>query len=126
MENLETVHELKILPYYFAPVQSGLKTFEIRKNDRNFQTGEYVWLRECNPAFRGYSGEFVLVQIVYLLDDVKMLKDNYVAFSFKRVTPFLCQSCKKIYPESHIVPGVGYCLGCKKNEVCDCMKTIKK
>ena len=119
---MEQVHELKILPFYFEPIKARKKTFEIRKNDRNFQLGDYVWFRECDPAFRGYSGQFILVQIVYLLDEMEnklgteLLKTNYVAFSFKIVTPFLCQLCGKIFPESHIMPGVGYCLVCCKNE----------
>lgn len=30
-------HHLKILPEYFNAVRLGEKTFEIRKNDRNYQ-----------------------------------------------------------------------------------------
>lgn len=42
-------HELKIWPQYYGPVAEGLKTFEIRKNDRGFQAGDDVVLREYNP-----------------------------------------------------------------------------
>ena len=34
------VHNLKIKPQYFKDVVSGIKTFEVRKNDRNFKVGD--------------------------------------------------------------------------------------
>ena len=39
-------HDLKILDVYFAEVINGKKTFEIRKNDREFQDGDTVMLHE--------------------------------------------------------------------------------
>jgi hypothetical protein len=44
-----TVHELKIWPVYYQAVRSGSKTFEIRENDRGFQKGDRVVLREFDP-----------------------------------------------------------------------------
>ena len=40
------VHELKILPNYFYDVVSGIKTFEVRFNDRDFQLGDQLLLKE--------------------------------------------------------------------------------
>ena len=37
--------ELKILPEYFEAVKSGKKTFELRKNDRDFCVGDILILR---------------------------------------------------------------------------------
>lgn len=45
----EVTHELKIWPQYFCRVADGTKTFEVRKNDRGFQPGDAVWLREWDP-----------------------------------------------------------------------------
>lgn len=42
-------HELKIWPQYYARVADGSKTFEIRENDRGFQPGDTVLLKEWNP-----------------------------------------------------------------------------
>jgi len=42
-------HFLKIWPQYFYHVKRGTKTFEIRNNDRGFQQGDTVTLREWNP-----------------------------------------------------------------------------
>lgn len=43
------VHELKIWPQYYQAVYEGTKTFEVRVNDRGFQKGDFVRLREFNP-----------------------------------------------------------------------------
>ena len=42
-------HELKIWPQYYTRVADGSKTLEVRKNDRGFQPGDEVVLREWNP-----------------------------------------------------------------------------
>ena len=42
-------HKLKTWPVFFADVESGVKTFEIRKNDRNFQVGDILILEEYDP-----------------------------------------------------------------------------
>ena len=44
-----TKHSLKIHPQYYAAVADGSKTFELRKNDRGFQKGDEVALREWDP-----------------------------------------------------------------------------
>ena len=38
------IHELKLDTEYFDDVKSGLKTFEIRKNDRDYQVGDLLSL----------------------------------------------------------------------------------
>ena len=42
------VHELKILPEYYDAVRRGDKRFEIRKDDRDYQVGDYLLLSECD------------------------------------------------------------------------------
>ena len=39
-------HELKILPEYFGAVSLREKTFEIRKNDRDYHVGDTLVLKE--------------------------------------------------------------------------------
>lgn len=50
-------HELKIWPQYYARVLDGSKTFEVRKNDRDYQPGDHVVLREWNPDAGQAPGE---------------------------------------------------------------------
>jgi hypothetical protein len=44
------LHELKTWPGYFERIEDGTKTFEIRRNDRGFQTGDVLQLREYDPT----------------------------------------------------------------------------
>ena len=46
-----TTHELKTHPAPFSRTIDGLKTFEIRKDDRGFSTGDAIVLREWSPCF---------------------------------------------------------------------------
>lgn len=58
-------HNLKCIPMFFKDVESGIKTFELRKNDRGFKVGDYLNLREWDLL--GYTGLEVLVKVEYIL-----------------------------------------------------------
>ncbi|KJF45999.1 DUF3850 domain-containing protein [Bacillus altitudinis] len=77
----ETVHDLKIIPSFFRAVKTGMKGFEIRKNDRKFQVGDVIMLREYNEGH--YTGRIVLGEITFVTDFEQ--KEGYVVFNFKRV-----------------------------------------
>ncbi len=80
MEN--RLHELKIYPKYFDAVLDGSKLFEIRKNDRGFQVGDNIMLREWDNI--KYSGRTIYAEITYILDDKFVgLADGYVALGIK-------------------------------------------
>lgn len=42
------IRALKILPEFFKAMAAGTKSFEVRKNDRPYHTGDYVALNEWN------------------------------------------------------------------------------
>jgi len=44
-----TVHKLKLHPNYFDAVANGIKTFEIRKDDRDYKVGDTLHLYEFDP-----------------------------------------------------------------------------
>jgi hypothetical protein len=45
-----TTHELKVVPPYMDALLDRSKTFEVRRNDRGYQRGDTVVLREWHPA----------------------------------------------------------------------------
>lgn len=70
-------HKVKISPKWFEDVKSGLKNFEIRKNDRDYQIGDYITLREWD---RGkYTGRQITrkIQYIYQGDGTYGLSDEY-------------------------------------------------
>ncbi|PRT14493.1 RNA-binding protein [Bacillus toyonensis] len=77
------LHNLKINKNFFAPVLEHIKTFEIRKNDRDFHVGDTVILNEWDSEKRQYTGRSVNTEIMYITDYEQ--KDDYVVFSFKIV-----------------------------------------
>lgn len=77
------IHELKIFPKYFDAVVSGDKTFEVRRNDRDFNVGDILNLMEFDGS--SYSGNNVLVKITYILNDRTYCKDDYVILGIKKI-----------------------------------------
>jgi hypothetical protein len=61
------IHDLKTWPAYFAVIADGSKTFEIRRNDRNFQIGDTLRLREYSLASKEYTGQEVSRIVTYVL-----------------------------------------------------------
>lgn len=80
-------HELKILPEYFEAVVTYKKTFEIRKNDRNFNVGDKLILKEW---YHGrYTGREVerWVSYIYHGDGTFGLSEGFCVMALKRSAP---------------------------------------
>ena len=77
------VHELKILPQYFVDVIAERKKFEVRYDDRNFQVGDVLVLREWTGE---YTGRAICREIEYILADLdgKYLQRGYVILGIKK------------------------------------------
>lgn len=72
-------HDLKCWPEFFAPLWSRDKTFEIRQNDRGYQEGDTLVLREWSER-GGYSGRWIRARVPYLLAG-RWLPPNHVCMS---------------------------------------------
>lgn len=79
-------HYLKIVDPYYGQVRDGLKTFEVRENDRNFKVGDKVVLLRYNSETKQYyKSQTIVVVITYILSDFHAIKDGYVVFGFKKI-----------------------------------------
>ncbi len=62
------IHVLKCWPIFFEAIDSGLKTFEVRKNDRNYQEGDFLHLEEYDPECDKMTGYWIGgVKVVYVM-----------------------------------------------------------
>ena len=72
-------HELKVEPPYYDALADGSKTFEVRKNDRGFQAGDFLslseWVpRQCKSRYckhdlrlcDGYTDRNLWVRVTYV------------------------------------------------------------
>ena len=75
-------HELKCWPSYFIFVWAGTKKFEIRKNDRNFQAGDMIILKEWDPETEEYTGRELHGYINCVVLDCIGLDKDYCVFGF--------------------------------------------
>lgn len=61
------VHELKTWPGFFQSVWDGDKRAELRKDDRGFEVGDFLVLREYDPVTAEYSGRRFLAEISHIV-----------------------------------------------------------
>lgn len=73
-------HELKCDEDYFDAVVRGTKTFELRYNDRGYQAGDTVWLRETRHKGGWWTNRSARFTIGYILA-TPGLREGWVAFS---------------------------------------------
>jgi hypothetical protein len=60
-------HELKTWPTFFEHVLAGRKLFEIRKDDRNYRSGDLLHLREFDNTTQAYTGREMEVEVTYIM-----------------------------------------------------------
>jgi hypothetical protein len=74
------IHDLKIWPEQFELVAHGYKTFELRKNDRDYHVDDVLHLREWNPATETYTERECIRMVTHMLDGMWM-DDGYCILS---------------------------------------------
>ena len=85
------LHELKIKHEYLIEVDRGRKTFELRKNDRDYQVGDLIHFVDIdgnnhiigNPPYN----KKLVFQITYILKDVPEygLDKDYCILAIKKL-----------------------------------------
>lgn len=76
-------HYLKTETEYYQAIEKGLKSFELRKNDRNYQVGDMLHLRETVKG--EHTGRAMdPKEVVYILEGGKYgLEDGFVIMQMK-------------------------------------------
>lgn len=77
------IHDLKVWPEYYAPLDRGEKTLELRLNDRNYQVGDVLLLREYEPMGADYTGRECRRLITHIVHGGEWLRAGYVAMSIR-------------------------------------------
>lgn len=78
---------LKTWPEFFDAIGDGLKPFELRKNDRGFESGQLWCLNEFRPDEHHpeggiYTGRWIKIRITYIVrGPVWGLADGWVIFA---------------------------------------------
>lgn len=72
------LHVLKTDPNYFEQMWKGLKTSELRLNDRDFKCGDILLLREHSRANNSYTGRSIQASIIYITTYPNALKSGHV------------------------------------------------
>jgi hypothetical protein len=80
-----TMHVVKCWPTSFRALKRGDKKFEIRKDDRGYNVGDSLFLKEYDPVSDTFSGDTLTKEITYILkptpDEFFGLKMGYVILS---------------------------------------------
>lgn len=75
----------KILPGYYKAVYTGKKTFELRKDDADYQVGDTLVLREWTGT--KYTGHSCECRITYILRNAERfgLQEGYCILSISPI-----------------------------------------
>lgn len=68
---MQKIIRRKIWPEFFAAVDSGVKPFEVRNDDRldeSFEVGDTLQLEEWDPSTKDYTGKIIRRVISYVLE----------------------------------------------------------
>ena len=72
----DRIHDLKTWPRWFADLAARRKEFEVRRDDRDYQPGDWLLLEEFDPTDagaprvyepKGYTGRKLVRRITYVL-----------------------------------------------------------
>lgn len=76
-------HYLKTAPEFYGDVESGIKPFEVRIDDRfpRYEVGDTLYLQEY--ADMEYTGRECVKTVTYVLRDPRYVKNGYCIMGIK-------------------------------------------
>lgn len=95
------IHSVKCNYNHFESLKDGTQTFEVRKNDRIYEVGDYLAVNEFVPDEQRdpyapdiglrrtsggyYTGACLMYKITYILNDQQYCKDGMVILGLARI-----------------------------------------
>ena len=71
----KVIHQIKLEAAFFDDVASGRKSFELRKNDRNYKEGDTLEMEEIKDGAK--TGRKCSKRIVYMMENFEGLENGY-------------------------------------------------
>lgn len=85
-ERLTQTHELKTWSEYFDAILADKKTFEVRKNDRDFQENDILLLNRWDNVKNEYAGRQAEFTITYVLKGGQWgIEEGYCVLGLKPI-----------------------------------------
>lgn len=86
-------HVVKSWSMFYRDIEKGIRTSDIRLNDRRYAIGDTMQLLEFNPLEFKYTGRESMVEITYIQTNKSnpcaisqfALHDDYVVLSIKKI-----------------------------------------
>ena len=94
-------HELKTHTEPFLALAIGQKLFEVREDDRNFQVGDELLLREYNPARETYTTREITRVVSYKVPGGQWgLPDNLCVLGLQFPRELVARNCTRIFTDA--------------------------
>lgn len=78
------VHNVKLWTEYFHDALTGQKSFEVRRNDRDYREGDLLILWEYNRASKTVTGGRFVAKVGHVVRNFPGLKKGWCVFGLVR------------------------------------------
>lgn len=92
------IHRLKTWPGPFQALAMSVKTFELRKNDRGYEVGDFLVLDEWSPEDGYVEAAPLIRQVSYVLTAGFGLRDGFVAMAVESVSNVVEDTIRLLAP----------------------------
>lgn len=101
------IHELKVWTAYVEALQTGDKPFEVRRDDRGFQKGDTLILKEFDPQTQQYGPWSAAYLITYVLGGGRFgIEPGFAVLGLaERAEPFM-PDCADRNPMAHSLQAI--------------------
>ena len=102
---MTTLHDIKAWPATYASLADGSRTFDIRRNDRDYKPGDKLRIREFDPAKQLYTGHELRRRIAYVFGPGLVdYMSAWPAHVFHALSPGYCVLGLAVRAENDFVP----------------------